>query len=74
MGVLTKDLTLIQSVDIYISKPFPKFDEIQNLSLDGRQGNKEKYLPLSPTFEYLQIESRVDDKNRKIKILIYRMG
>ena len=28
------------------SKPFPKFDDFQNLSLDARQGNKDKYLLL----------------------------
>ena len=31
---------------ICTSKPFPKLDEIQNLSLDRCQGNKDKYLPL----------------------------
>ena len=46
MQVLTKIPLKIQTVLICTLKPFPKFNEIQNLSLDRRQGNKEKYLPL----------------------------
>ena len=39
----------IQNFPIYITNSFPKFIEIQNLNLMGRQGNKEKYLPLFET-------------------------
>ena len=46
LGILTKTWLKIKNILICISKPFPKLDEIQNLSLDTRQGNKEKYLPL----------------------------
>ena len=46
LEVLTKNLLKIYKGLICVSKPFPKYNEIQNLSLDRSQGNKAKYLPL----------------------------